>query len=174
MVSNAPSPNFSFDKRYPSDLFVIPGYLPDSISAAAICAVFAKIGRGRFPQATAGLNFQDHNPMLTLLIGALAASISGRRPVVAQRKDSRHSRAPRDIFACIICKLAVPIVEWGVLNQETIDEITLEVENTVSADVAPEARDICEVYVKAQVPQIVQAIFDDIKETDTCAWFGIC
>jgi hypothetical protein len=112
--------------------------------------------------------------MFALLIGALAAAPKGRRPVVAQRKDSSRDRAPGDIFACLICKLAVPIVEWGVLNQETIDEITLEVENAVCAYVPPEARDICDVYVEDQVPQIIQAIFDDIKETDICAWLGIC
>jgi hypothetical protein len=55
------------------------------------------------------------------------------------------------------------------LSQEAIDEITLEVEKEVYASVPPEAADICNVYVEAQVPQIVQAIFDDIKETDICA-----
>jgi hypothetical protein len=90
--------------------------------------------------------------MLALLIGAPAASLNGRRPSLARRRDSRLARAPRYIFACIICKLAVPIVEWRVLNQETIDEITLKVENKVCACVPPEARDICDVYVEEGSP----------------------
>jgi hypothetical protein len=114
--------------------------------------------------------------MLLALIASIATRVPARRAAAAPRKAGAVSPTPSpfDLLACLICALAVPIVEWGVFNQETIDEITAEVEQVVCSFVPEEARDICDVYVEDQVPQIVQAIFDGIEEVDICQWLGIC
>jgi hypothetical protein len=114
--------------------------------------------------------------MVLAVIASIAMRVPARRVAPARPKvrDISPTPSPFDLLACIICALAVPIVEWGVFNQETVDEITAEVEQLVCSFVPEEARDICDVYVEDQVPQIVQAIFDGIEETDICQWLGIC
>jgi hypothetical protein len=109
--------------------------------------------------------------MLALALFAFLSS-SAIRPKL--EKKAPNPTDPPVSFMCLICDIIVPIVELELENGQTVDQITMCIENLVCSYVAEDVRDICNLIIETEVPAIIEAIEKDMDETHICRLLGFC